>query len=337
MPLVVTLAAALVFGLSLSVASTVVLLRALEARGALATPNGRIAVGWLVVEDLAMVLVLVLVPVLAQTVGPQRTSSLAALWPALGTTLLAVGGFVALMLLVGRRVLPWLLWQISGTGSREPFTLCVVAVVTLIIMVGKSVAAAALVVAGALLSIALNPALFSLVGPMRRAILSRSALARSLDACDDPLTELPAQTDAQLLAGHLVLVGHHGWLQALVPLLRERDMACVVVARERDRAEALRQAGHATVFGDVCEPATLVQAHVATAASLVIATHETTALRPIVEAARALNPGIRLVALAADEQAETYLRRAGVDPVLHERELLAERLAERLSAARHTP
>ena len=121
--------AATVLGLSLSVASTVVLLRALEARGALETPNGRIAVGWLIVEDLAMVLVLVLLPVLATlSASGSGLLGLPDLLPALGKTLLAVGGFVAVMLIVGRRLLPWVLWQISATGSRELFTLCVMAV-----------------------------------------------------------------------------------------------------------------------------------------------------------------------------------------------------------------
>jgi CPA2 family monovalent cation:H+ antiporter-2 len=301
------LPAALVLGVSLSVASTVVLLRALEARGALETPNGRIAVGWLIVEDLAMVLVLVLLPVLATVVAQDgHSTSLMSVLPTLGKTLLAVGGFVVVMLVVGRRLLPWVLWQISATGSRELFTLCVIAVavsiaygasavfgvsvalgaffaglvlresefshraaqdslpfrdafavlffvsvgmlfdpnvlldrplqvlsVALVIMVGKSIAAAmlvlalryplnsaltisaalaqigefsfiliglagslrmvppeasSLVVAGALLSIGLNPLLFACVEPLRRWILSRSALARRLDA----RTENPA-------------------------------------------------------------------------------------------------------------------------------------------------
>lgn len=105
---------ALVFGLALSCASTVVLLRALETLGILDSHTGRIAVGWLVVEDLAMVLVLVLLPPLAGWLGGNGGAAGevdgAALWKTLGWTLLQVGGFVALMLLVGRRVFPWVLW-----------------------------------------------------------------------------------------------------------------------------------------------------------------------------------------------------------------------------------
>ncbi|MBC3872538.1 YbaL family putative K(+) efflux transporter [Undibacterium flavidum] len=124
-----SLGSGLVFGLSLSCASTVVLLKALEARGILDSMNGKIAVGWLVVEDLATVLFLVLLPALAGVLGgtPIPGSADTPLWIALGKTLLQVVAFIALMLLVGRRVLPWLLWQVSRTGSRELFTLAVIA------------------------------------------------------------------------------------------------------------------------------------------------------------------------------------------------------------------
>lgn len=123
-----SIGAGLVFGLSLSCASTVVLLKALESRGFLETMNGRIAVGWLVVEDLVTVLVLVLLPSLAgmlsETEGVTDKSS--PLWLTISITLLQVSAFIALMLIVGRRLLPWLLWQITKTGSRELFTLAIV-------------------------------------------------------------------------------------------------------------------------------------------------------------------------------------------------------------------
>ena len=119
--------AAIIFGLALSVASTVVLLKALESKGIVESVNGRIAIGWLVVEDLAMVIVLVLLPPLAGMAAPGGARVGAGLWIALGRTVLEVVAFVALMLIVGRRALPWLLWQVTRTGSRELFTLCVVA------------------------------------------------------------------------------------------------------------------------------------------------------------------------------------------------------------------
>lgn len=119
--------AGVVFGMSLSVASTVVVLRALEDRRQLETTRGRVTVGWLIVEDLVMVLVLVLLPALA---GVFRGESGGAgeILTALLTTLLKVGGFIAFMLLVGRRVIPWVLERVAGTGSRELFTLCVLAI-----------------------------------------------------------------------------------------------------------------------------------------------------------------------------------------------------------------
>ena len=128
-----SLGAGLVLGLSLSVASTVVLLKVLEERNAVTTVNGRIAIGWLIVEDLAMVLALVLLPAFAEALGGQvvaaaHTAGHQGLFVTLGLTLAKVAAFVAVALLVGPRVLPWLLRQVARTGSRELFTLCVLTV-----------------------------------------------------------------------------------------------------------------------------------------------------------------------------------------------------------------
>jgi CPA2 family monovalent cation:H+ antiporter-2 len=126
-----SLPAALMFGLSLSVASTVVLLRALERQGKLTSPEGRIAVGWLIVEDLVMVLALVLIPALVQglsTAAPDSTASAQPLGIAVSITLAKVAGFVVLALVVGVRVMPWLLKQVARTNSSELFTLGVLAV-----------------------------------------------------------------------------------------------------------------------------------------------------------------------------------------------------------------
>jgi CPA2 family monovalent cation:H+ antiporter-2 len=119
----------LVFGLALSVASTVVLLRALQGADLVETRRGRIAVGWLIVEDLVMVLALVLLPALAGVMNNADASGGAAalLAPLLGT-LLKVAGFVALMLVVGRRVIPWALHWVVHSGSRELFRLAVLAI-----------------------------------------------------------------------------------------------------------------------------------------------------------------------------------------------------------------
>jgi len=116
----------LVFGLALSVASTVVLLRALTERGELTSPHGRVAVGWLIVEDLAMVIALVLLPVLADTLGgaPLHASD-AGVARTVAEALVKVAIFAALMLVVGARVIPWLLARVARIGSRELFILAV--------------------------------------------------------------------------------------------------------------------------------------------------------------------------------------------------------------------
>lgn len=127
----------LVLGLSLSVASTVVLLKALEERNAVSTVNGRIAIGWLVVEDLAMVLALVLLPALAIPLGGHAAgghgdghgdASSGNLFVTLAITLIKVGAFVAIALFLGPKVMPWLLRQVARTGSRELFTLSILAI-----------------------------------------------------------------------------------------------------------------------------------------------------------------------------------------------------------------
>jgi monovalent cation:H+ antiporter-2, CPA2 family len=127
-----SLSAGVVFGLALSVASTVVLLKALESRGVLETVNGRIAVGWLVVEDLVTVLVLVLLPPLSLWLGgdaPDHALKAGdrSLLATLAITLGQVAVFIGLMLVVGRRLFPKLLWLVARTGSRDLFTLCVIA------------------------------------------------------------------------------------------------------------------------------------------------------------------------------------------------------------------
>lgn len=122
-----------VFGLCLSCASTVVLMKALESRRTLETPDGRIAVGWLVVEDIMTVLILVLLPPLASLLGGSNGSNEeVSLLKIIGMTLGQVIVFIVLMLVIGKRVLPWLLWQVAKTGSRELFTLCVLSVATVI-------------------------------------------------------------------------------------------------------------------------------------------------------------------------------------------------------------
>ncbi len=121
----------IIFGFSLATASTVVLLRAMEERRLLDTSRGRIAVGWLIVEDLACVLALVMMPVIGGLAGQQGDTgglTAGAIVASLGWTLLKLALFVTVMLVVGRRVIPWILERTASTGSRELFTLSVLAI-----------------------------------------------------------------------------------------------------------------------------------------------------------------------------------------------------------------
>ena len=436
--------AGLVFGLSLSCASTVVLLKALEARRSLETMNGRIAVGWLVVEDLATVIVLVLLPPLAGVLGVTAAAAADAvpLWRTVGQTLLQVGAFIALMLVAGRRLLPWLLWQVSRTGSRELFTLSIVAAaigiaygaaalfgvsfalgaffagmvmresefshraaqeslplrdafavlffvavgmlfdprvlvdeplhvlgVVAVIVVGKSVAAAglvlalryplntaltvaaslgqigefsfilagmglslgllpaegmSLVLAGALISIALNPFVFAAIAPLSRWVLERSELARQLERRDDPTAELPTSTERRYLEGQVVLVGYGRVGRRVAAALRERGIPCIVAERNRELVEDLRRTGAAAVSGDAADPAVLIQAHIADASMLVVATPDTLGVRRMAETARALNPAIEIVLRTHSEDESDLLRRDGVGTVFYGEEELAK-------------
>ena len=121
-----SIAGSAVFGLALSVASTVVLLRALQARDMVETEKGRIAVGWLIVEDLVMVLALVLLPAMFGARGDEGGS--AGLIQSAAIVLVKVVGFVAFMFVIARRVLPWVLHWVAHTGSRELFRLAVLAI-----------------------------------------------------------------------------------------------------------------------------------------------------------------------------------------------------------------
>ena len=122
--------AGLVLGLAVSIASTVVLLRGLMDNGLLNTPHGQAAVGWLVFEDLATVLILLLMPALTETTG-------AADWSKIAVTLLKAGAFVLILTFLGKKLIPWVLLRIADTGSRELFILAI-----LVISLGTALAAA---------------------------------------------------------------------------------------------------------------------------------------------------------------------------------------------------
>ena len=398
---------AVVFGLALSVASTVVLLRALELKGLLDSTNGRIAVGWLVVEDLAMVLVLVLLPALAPLLGAKDagpTADMHALALTVGLTLAKVSAFIALMLVVGRRAFPRLLWLVARTGSRELFTLCVVSTavgvayasallfdvsfalgaffagmmmresefshraaedslplrdafsvagVGAIILVGKTLAAIALVLAfryplntaltvgaslaqigefsfilaglglslgllslegqnlilaGALISIALNALVFAAIEPAQAWARANSAWARKLDLRDDPLAALPLSIDRKLLSGQVVIVGYGRIGRHIAATLEKRNVPYIIADSNREVVESLRAAGKAAVTGDASDPIVLVQAHITRAAMLVVTTPDALASRQMVDIARKLNPEIETVLRSESEDGAELLR-----------------------------
>ncbi|MFD1123626.1 YbaL family putative K(+) efflux transporter [Methylophilus flavus] len=433
----------LVFGLSLSCASTVVLLKALESRRILESMNGKIAVGWLVVEDMVTVLVLVLMPALAGVLGGQgEAASASSIWETVGMTMLEVAGFVAVMLVVGRRVLPWLLWYVAGTGSRELFTLTVIAVaigvaffasslfnvsfalgaffagmimreseyshraaedslpfrdafavlffvavgmlfdpsilikqpyqvlaVVAIIIVGKSLAAVAivlalryplntaltvaaslaqigefsfilaglgvslellsqdamsLVLAGALISIALNPLVFASIKPFANWVVNKSDVARRLSQRMDPYGELPMTTERKFLEGQVVLVGYGRVGKRIAMSLEASSIPFVVAEQNRELVEKLRKKGQPAVSGNAADPMVLIQAHIANAAMLIIATPDSMDIRKIVDIAKQLKPDIEVVIRTHHEDEYQRLQKEVGDSVFFGEEELAK-------------
>jgi CPA2 family monovalent cation:H+ antiporter-2 len=442
--------AGLVFGVSLSVASTVVVLRLLSDRGLLATMTGKITAGWLVVEDLALVLLLVLLPPLAGPLGgtPGSSSGLG-LVVTLAWTIARVALFVGFMLVVARRAIPWLLWRVAGAGSRELFTLAVVvfglgvahgsaklfgvsfalgaffggmvlgesalshraaeeslplrdafavlffvsvgmlfdpAILVLepmrvlvavgVVVVAKSVITFAIVsafrypldvaltvsvglaqigefsfillalgkslgllpaeggdiiLAAAIISIAVNPILFHGVEPLRRLGERLSQRGWFVERKGDVLAQLPVEVEPERLSGHVVLIGYGRVGKRIADALRANGRTFVVAEQNREMVEQLRREGTLAVSGDAGEAAVLIQAHVARASMLVIATPDSARARTMLDIARRLNPRIETIARThSDEEAE-LLRRDRADAVfMGEHELAISMIARAL-------
>ena len=440
----------ILFGLCLSVASTVVLLRALETKGILKSITGQIAVGWLIVEDLVMIMALVLLPALASLTATDNADPISATTRqefliTIGWTLAKVSAFIALMLIVGRRVLPRALWLVARLGSRELFTLTVLAcalgvafgaaklfdvsfalgaffagmmmresefshraaeeslplrdafavlffvsvgmlfepsviwtqplkllLVVLIIVVGKTLAAIAivllfryplntaltvgaslaqigefsfilaglaislkllpaegqsLILAAALISIALNAALFSSIAPLHAWLLKKYAFARKLELRHDPLTELPMSTPQTSLTGQVVLVGYGRVGQRIANELQRHKIALVVAEENRAIVEELRENGMSAVSGDATTPEVLIQAHITRAALLVIAAADTIAARKMIEIARTLNPSISVLLTAHNEEEASLIEAESLGTVLLGEHELAKGMA----------
>ena len=428
-----------VLGLSLSVASTVVLLRALIQRNALDTIHGRVAVGWLIVEDIFTVLVLVLLPSFAALTAGGGAEGNALL--AVGEALLKAGALAVLMVVVGTRVVPWLLLQVAREGSQEMFTLGVLAValgiafassavfgvslalgaflagavvgetdlshkaasdalplrdafavlffvsvgmlldpayllqnplailaVLALVVVGKSMAAIAivallgyplrtgltvgaglaqigefsfilatagvtlgvlpaeayqLVVAGALLSITVNPLAFGLVDPIDAWLKARPALRRRLERGAGPLAR-PTPAD-QPMSGHAVICGWGRVGRTVARALEARGFGYVVIEEHRRTVEALRERGVRAFYGDIADAELLRHAGIDRARVLVFAAYDPPAAEFAVEHSRQVNPRIEIVVrVETPDEARRLLERGATQTVEGERELAVQ-------------
>jgi len=421
---------ALVFGLALSVASTVVLLRALQERRLVETERGRIAVGWLIVEDIAMVLTLVLLPALSGALEGNPGAAPLDIAVALGTTVAKIAAFVGIMLIVGKRLIPGILHYMAHTGSRELFRLSVlvialgaayaaaelfgvsfalgaffagmilsesalsqqaaqetlplrdafavlffvsvgmlfdptilvrepipVLVTVLIIVLGKSLAAFAivrgfgystptaltisaslaqigefsfilaglgvslallpeqgrdLILAGAIISILLNPLLFAALDHVvERREQRRVEVAEitETDTAREPIR--PTR-----LANHIVLVGHGRVGSAISAALRTKGVPLFVIEYNEDAVAALKTTGVETLSGNAADPELIATANLGGARCLLVAIPNAFEGGQVVQQARAINPKLLIVARAHSEAEIEHLKKHGADLVV---------------------
>ncbi|KQY97303.1 sodium:proton antiporter [Pseudolabrys sp. Root1462] len=431
------IAAGLVFGLALSVASTVVLLRAMQERRLLDTERGRIAVGWLIVEDLATVLVLVMLPALAPILkgGLQNGADLQAILMPIALTIGKVAAFLALMLLIGRRVIPWILHYIAHTGSRELFRLSVLSIALgcafaaatvfdvsfalgaffagmmmaeselsqraaqetlplrdafavlffvsvgmlfdpmivvqqplpllatlLIIMVGKSAASFALVrafgysqataltisaslaqigefsfilaglgvslnlmpesgraliLAGAILSILLNPLCFAALDWwMARAPAAPSPGGTAEAAPAAPAEPAREPVPMTALTGHVVLIGYGRVGRFFVLNAGDTAAPLLIVEEDSDTVERMRQQGREVIAGNAADSEVIAACNLAAARCLLVAVPNAFEGSQAIAQARAINPGLPIVARAHSEEEVQYLLKHGATSVV---------------------
>lgn len=421
----------LLFGLALSVASTVVLLRSLEEHHLLRTTDGRITIGWLIVEDLAMILALILVPALVAPDDPSGASGSALIH--LFTAIAKVGLFVAIMLIAGRKILPWLLATVTSTGSRELFTLAVVAMamgiafgaaklfgvsfalgaffagmmiresdlnhevadralpfqeafavlffvsvgmlfnpailldeplkvlaVVAIIIVGKSLAAGGivllfgyplktallvsaglaqigefsfvligigvtyglwpeggqdLILAGAIISIALNPFIFKLSNLIFKIVSQKPAWAAFFNMRDNDLAHLETDEKQELKDNLVILVGCGRVGRPLVQNIRGLyDL--VIIDDNREIIEDLRENGFHAIAGDGGQEEVLKEASIEKAVALVVTLPDAFEAHRIIQTARKLKPSIKILVRAHNEKEIDHFIEQNVDLVL---------------------
>ena len=421
---------ALVFGLALSVASTVVLLRALQERRLVETERGRIAVGWLIVEDIAMVLTLVLLPALSGALEGNAGAAPLDIAVALGTTVAKIAAFVGIMLIVGKRLIPGILHYMAHTGSRELFRLSVlvvalgaayaaaelfgvsfalgaffagmilsesalsqqaaqetlplrdafavlffvsvgmlfdptilvrepipVLVTVLIIVLGKSLAAFAivrgfgystptaltisaslaqigefsfilaglgvslallpeqgrdLILAGAIISILLNPLLFAALDHVVERREQRRVEVAEITETDTARKPIRPTR----LANHIVLVGHGRVGSAISAALRTKGVPLFVIEYNEDAVAALKTTGVETLSGNAADPELIATANLGGARCLLVAIPNAFEGGQVVQQARAINPKLLIVARAHSEAEIEHLKKHGADLVV---------------------
>jgi CPA2 family monovalent cation:H+ antiporter-2 len=175
--------------------------------------------------------------------------------------------------------------------------------------------AQSLIVAAALVSIGANPLVFAAMRPVHAWIRARPRLAMRLERSDDPLAELPMSTGDSYLSGQVVLVGYGRVGRRIAQALSDRGIPYVVVEQNRERVKELREKDLAAVSGDAAHPAVLIQAHIAEASMLVIATPDTFDVRKMVEIARTLNPTIETVLRSHNDDEAELLEKDNVGKV----------------------
>lgn len=452
-----SLGGGIVFGLALSVASTVVLLRALEHRGLLKSINGKIAIGWLIVEDLVVVLALVLLPALSvwfttdtDSVSITGSGSLDLLIT-LTVILGKVAIFIGFMLVIGKRIFPKLLWYVASTKSQELFILCVVSVavgiaygaailfdvslalgaffsgmvmresplshraaqeslplrdafsvlffvsigmlfdpdilleeplklviVVIIIIFGKSAIALllilglryplntaltvsvslaqigelsfilaslghslgllpsdgySLILAGALVTITLNPLVFQTAEPIQNWIRARSRLARLVERPNDPLAELPFAVSSEAVTNHVIIVGFGSTGARMGAMLAKQAIPFVAVDPNRELIEQLRSEGIHAVAGNASEPAVLIQAHIARSAVLVITVSDPIAVRQMVEVSRILNPHNDILISTFNKEEAAILQQEQTGTIFLGEQVLVENVVARITCS----
>jgi len=440
----------IIFGFSLATASTVVLLRAMEERRLLESRRGRIAVGWLIVEDLACVLALVLMPVVASVVNGGDEITFGTILVKVLITLVQVALFVAVMLVIGRRVIPWLLERTAGTGSRELFTLAVLSIAlgvafgsaelfgvsfalgaffagmllneselshkaaqdslpmrdafavlffvsvgmlfdphilveqpllvlatAFIIVFGKSAAAYVivrafghpnstaltisaslaqigefafiiaglgvtleimpsqaqdLVLAGALISIMLNPLIFGLLDRWQAKQNAQKDAQDARDAATALAEDAAAHRVPDDVTDHAIIVGYGRVGSQLALLLQARGVPVVVVDDDADNVARARGAGFPAVRGNIAAERVMHEAVPERSKLVVFAIPHALEAGEAITRLKTLNPGITILARAhSDTEVKHLLERGADGAVLAEREL-AYSLAEMVMA-----